>query len=58
MYKNNYPCKNRRYKKPWLTEGLLNAYKRENNLNIQLIDNKTKINKIKYEMYKNNLVNI
>ena len=56
--KINNTCKNRRYKKPWLTKGLLNACKTKNNLYKQFIKNKTKINEIKHKMYKNNLVNI
>ena len=45
-------CKNRRYKKPWLTHGLLIACKKKNNLYKQFINNKTKINEIKHKMYK------
>ena len=48
-------CKNRRYKKPWLTKGLLNSCKKKNYLYKQLINNKTKMNEIKY---KDKLVNI
>ena len=51
-------CKNRRYKKPWLTKGLLIACKKKYNLYKQFINNNTKINEIKHKMYKDNLVNI
>ena len=51
-------CKNRRYKKPCKTKGLLNACKKKNNLYQKFINNKIEISEIKHKMYKNNLVNI
>ena len=40
-------CKNTRYEKPWLTEGMLNACRKKINLYDEFISNKTKINEIK-----------
>ena len=58
VHKVTNTCKNRRYKKPWLAEGLLNACKKKNYLYKQFINNKTKMNEIKYKKYENNLVDI